>query len=35
MFLGAHRVNVIDAIHLAAVLSTNDDNESAPESIPE
>ncbi len=34
-FLGGDRVNVIDAIHLAAVLPTDDDNEPAPENIPE
>ncbi len=34
-FLGADRVNVTNAIRLAAVLPTDDDNERALENIPE
>ncbi len=33
--LGENRVDVTDAIHLAALLPTNDDNEPAPENISE
>ncbi len=35
LFLGADRADVTNEIRLAALLPTNDDNEPAPEKIPE